>query len=297
MPCYHPITVYRSREGLNKSGKWPIEFSVTKGYKDLRLEIPCGQCIGCRLERSRQWAVRCVHEASLFEDNCFVTLTYAPSHLPSYGSLDVSHVQRFMKRLRKYIHPKKVRFFHCGEYGDENARPHYHVLLFGFDFHDRVYFKTHNGFKYYKSETAERLWKKGGVILGDLSFESAAYTARYITKKFMGKKEDVKNWYGNLKAEYVTMSRRPGIGKEWFKEYKNDITIDGKIVIRNGVMCQSPKYYDNLFREIDKKGFGKIRNERRKKIREENADPKRMAAKEKHKELTINSLNRGYEKE
>jgi hypothetical protein len=133
MPCYFPITAWRSKDGKNEAGKWPVVFKPTAGYLDKELKLPCGRCIGCRLERSRQWAVRCVHEASLHEKNCFITLTYSPENLPKDGSLDVSHFQKFMKRFRKRFGPG-IRFFHCGEYGESLSRPHYHACIFGFDF-------------------------------------------------------------------------------------------------------------------------------------------------------------------
>ena len=112
MPCYHPLLGYRSRS-LTEKGKRAVVFNPRDGYVDQPVQLPCGQCIGCRLERSRVWAVRCVHEASLHSDNCFITLTYDNSHLPSDGSLHKDHFQKFMKRLRKSV--GKVRFFHCDE--------------------------------------------------------------------------------------------------------------------------------------------------------------------------------------
>ena len=122
MTCYHPLQAYRSSEGRNsETGKWPIVFSVTAGYADLPVTIPCGQCIGCRLERSRQWAMRCVHEASLHEQNSFITLTYDNDHLPVGGSLNVEDMQKFWKRLRDHLFQRgysgKLRYFQCGEYG------------------------------------------------------------------------------------------------------------------------------------------------------------------------------------
>ena len=98
MACYHPMQGYRSAE-VTKNGKRKIVFSPQKGYIDLPVKVACGQCIGCRLERSRQWAVRCMHEASMHMFNSFVTLTYDDDHLPEYNSLNYKHFQDFMKRL------------------------------------------------------------------------------------------------------------------------------------------------------------------------------------------------------
>ena len=140
MPCYNPLKGYRSRT-LNASGKRSIVFNLREGYVDQPIEVPCGQCIGCRLERSRQWAVRCVHEASLYKNNCFVTLTYSDDKLPSDGSLHFDHFQKFMKRLRRFYDDSRIRFFHCGEYGEQYSRPHYHCCLFNFDFVDKKFWK------------------------------------------------------------------------------------------------------------------------------------------------------------
>ena len=100
MPCYSPLTGYVSREP-SKNGKFPIVFDPKKGWIDRSVTVPCGQCIGCLLERSRQWAMRCSHEASLYDENCFITLTYDDEHLPPDGCLNKEHFQKFMKRLRK----------------------------------------------------------------------------------------------------------------------------------------------------------------------------------------------------
>ena len=104
MPCYYPLTAYRSKQGRDpKTGKWPVVFNVKDGYSDLEVKIPCGQCIGCRLEKSRQWAIRCIHEASLYDRNCFITLTFDDEHLDPHKSLNKRDFQLFMKRLEEEI--------------------------------------------------------------------------------------------------------------------------------------------------------------------------------------------------
>ena len=139
MPCYSPLTAYKGKS--TDSGKMCLSFKRSEGLfgSFSAINLPCGQCIGCRLERSRQWAVRCMHEASLHDENSFLTLTYSDENLPPGGSLHLPDFQNFMKRLRKSIAPKRVRFYHCGEYGDILSRPHYHALLFGYDFDDRKF--------------------------------------------------------------------------------------------------------------------------------------------------------------
>ena len=136
MPCFHPLEGYWSKD-RNPSGKRSLTFNAREAFTDKKIDVPCGRCVGCRLERSRQWAIRCVHEASLYDNNCFITLTYDSDHVPSDGSLRVEDFQNFMKRLRKSVAPRRVRFFHCGEYGERGDRPHYHAILFNLDFDDR----------------------------------------------------------------------------------------------------------------------------------------------------------------
>jgi hypothetical protein len=250
MPCYSPLQGYRSRS-VSADGKRPIVFNRKQGYPDLPVTIPCGQCIGCRLERSRQWAIRCLHEASLYEENSFLTLTYNDDNLPIGNTLVPDHHQRFMKRLRKYF-PQKLRFYHCGEYGDLNDRPHYHALIFNLSFPDLVHFKnTANGDKLYTSEILHSIWGKGHCLIGNVTFKSAAYTARYILKKITGNKaEDHYTWICPITGEihhripeYTTMSRRPGIGSEWLKKFNTDVFPDDFIVV-NGKKMRTPKYYD-----------------------------------------------------
>lgn len=250
MPCYRPLKGYRSKT-VNASGKRSIVFSAKEGYYDKPIDLPCGQCVGCRLERSRQWAIRCVHEAQLYEQNCFITLTYNDENLPPDGSLNVEHFQKFMKRLRFENSDRTIRFFHCGEYGENLGRPHYHACLFNFDFDDKKYWKTENNNKYYTSEKLQRLWPLGHSMVGAVTFESAAYVARYITKKVTG--AGASEHYSKIdyatgevlsekKPEYVTMSRRPGIGKRWFQKYKGDVFPDDSVIIR-GRELKPPKFY------------------------------------------------------
>ena len=217
MACFSPLKAWR--DPLNPGGRLlfsPHTIGGSLEHADRTcLKIPCGQCIGCRLEYSRSWAVRCCHESSLHIFNSFITLTYDPSHLPVDGSLNIEHFQKFMKRLRKKLHPLKIRFFHCGEYGDLTRRPHYHALIFGYAFPDRKLFKKSKSGDLYTSELLTKVWGLGHASVGDLTFESAAYVARYIMKKVNG--DLVKSHYEaidyetgeifNLKPEYVSISR------------------------------------------------------------------------------------------
>lgn len=230
------------------------------------LKLRCGQCIGCRLARSEAWAVRCVNEAACHDQNCFITLTYDKDHLPQYGSLHYRHFQLFLKRLRKaFSHVDDfgnywrlpIRFFMCGEYGEDNARPHFHACLFGVAFSDMAYWgKSPSGQEIFRSETLERLWPFGFSSIGRLTFESAAYVARYICKKVTGK--DAELHYGRvdlatgevyeLEPEFCQMSLKPGIGANWIKEYSNEVLVHDGVVV-DGSVRSVPKYYDNILSE------------------------------------------------
>lgn len=305
MPCYYPMQAYRARS-LNESGKRGIVFSLKDGYQDMPVTLPCGQCIGCRLERSRQWAVRCVHEAQMYDDNCFITLTYSNDFLPPDGSLSVRDFQLFMKRLRKRF-GDGIRFFHCGEYGEKFRRPHYHALLFNFDFVDKTLWKEVNGQKLYRSKALEELWPYGHSSVGTATFESAAYVARYIMKKVNG--DDSFLHYANvdvdtgevlsvLKPEYTTMSRRPGIGKAWFDKFGSDVFPRDEVVVR-GKKMRPPKYYDSVYELIDPDDALRIKVRRRAaaKVHSDDCTPERLHVRRVCKERQIKSLVRNVDKE
>jgi len=260
MACFHPMRGWRSKQ-VNESGKRSLVFKQklsAEGF--LEVVIPCGQCYGCRLERSRQWAVRLMHEASLYDENCYLTLTYDDDHLPSDNSLHVEHYQKFMKRLRKKYAPKSIRFFHCGEYGDDNARPHYHAIIFNHDFTDKIHERnSQSGEKLYTSEELSELWTDGFSTIGNVTFESCAYVARYIMKKRLG--IDAELHYQGLKPEYITMSRRPGIAKQWFDQWKDDVYPLDSVII-NGKECKPPLFYDKQLEKEDPCLLKKLKSDR-----------------------------------
>ncbi len=156
MPCYSPITAWQSIKIHPQTNKTTILFKPPRMYSKAfnSIQLPCGQCIGCRLERSRQWAIRCVHEAELHEENCFITLTFSPENINKKGTLIKADFQKFMKRLRKKYIGKVIRYMHCGEYGEIGNRPHHHACIFGLDFKDKIYWKnSESGKRIYTSET------------------------------------------------------------------------------------------------------------------------------------------------
>lgn len=230
MVCFRPLKAYWKPGG-------GIAFSAKKGWYDRHLELPCGKCPGCRLARSHEWALRCVHEAQMHERNCFLTLTYSPECIPEDGSLRVEDWQRFAKRLRKRLGP--FRFFHCGEYGEENFRPHYHAVIFGLDFgEDRVPLKRERGHTLYTSRCLDETWGLGIATIGSVTWQSAAYVARYSLKKVHDEKAEERMLRVDLETgevvrirpEYVTMSRRPGIGSKWFEQFASDVYPADEVV-------------------------------------------------------------------
>lgn len=303
MPCYSPLTAFKSRHrGAN--GKHTIGFS--SGGDVSPLQLACGQCIGCRIDRSRQWAARCLHESTLHSENSFLTLTYNDDNLPADRSVRVNELQKFMKALRRKIKPKPVRFFSCGEYGEQHQRPHYHIALFGHDFDDKELFFTKSGNKLYLSKTLEKIWGKGFCSIGELNYQSAAYIARYVIKKINGDKADEHYEYidestGEViqrKPEFINMSRKPGIGQGWFETYSDDVFPSDFLVI-NGKEHKVPKYYDKQFEMLDPEQFELIKLERLKRAMKDEANntAERLNTRKKVAELRVRKLKRELEKE
>lgn len=321
MPCYRPLTGYYSRE-VNDTGKRSLVFSLDKALVDVPVRVPCGRCIGCRLDRSLSWAVRCVHEASLHEQNCFITLTFDDAYLPPDGSLVVSDFQNFMKRLRQEVSPIKIRFFHCGEYGAQFSRPHHHACIFGYDFPDKKLFKG----DIYTSELLEKLWPYGFCTVGKVTMQSAAYVARYVLKKWaqdydsyaeqgldrearmelydsmlaLSSEEQRKKFYGGRKPEYVTMSRGgrdgQGLSAEWCDKFSQELFSSGFVVLPNGKKCKIPKYYDKRFELDNVFDMCIMKNERLKRGREDPDNTRsRLLVREEVQNLRSKQLVRGYE--
>lgn len=298
MPCYYPLKAFQC---FDKA----IVFDQTRKHDIVRsLDLPCGQCIGCRLERSRQWAIRCMHESQLHKHNSFITLTYDNTHLPSDGSLDHKDFQRFLKRLRKTLEKRglRVRYYMAGEYGDLHARPHFHACIFGYDFPDKkLWQRTAAGSMLYRSAELEALWPFGHSTIGDVTFESAAYVARYIMKKQTGK--DAESHYKrihpetgeylDLTPEYNKMSLKPGIGCDFYKKYTSDIYPQDYVILR-GKKVKPPKYYDKQYKidhpyEYDELLYMRENNA---KLNSEDNTPERLSAKETVTKAKLQQLKR-----
>lgn len=281
------------------------------------IDIPCGQCIGCRLAYSRDWANRCMLEAKNYENNYFVTFTYDDIHVPIHNwsddetgevgkvySLEKRDFQLFMKRLRKHFSSDKIRFFSCGEYGTQTMRPHYHAILFNLNLTDlKLYKKSMHGFNYYNSPILSKLWNKGHVIVADVSWESCAYVARYVMKKAKGKTADFYNKY-NMQSEFVLMSRRPGIARDYYEANKYKIYDTDELIFttsNGGKKSRPPKYFDRIFSEECPELFEDIKNnrtemsEKLKELKLKNTDlsyPELLMIEEDNKEKQISTLHR-----
>lgn len=304
MPCFHPL---QASFTLGDSGKKKLNFSsrassvaaeaFVKGSKlsfsNIQF-IPCGKCMGCRLERSRQWAVRCMHEASMFEDNCFLTLTYSPENVPADGSLDKSVYPAFMKRLRECYSDFRMKYFMCGEYGEQLGRPHYHSCLFGFDFPDKKPWKRVSGGMLYVSAELERLWKLGFCTIGSLTFDSAAYVARYCTKKINGDMADAH--YQGRQPEFSLQSNKPGIGASWYDKWKRDCFPSDYLVV-NGAKCKPPRYYEKKLEKEDPLLFEAIKLARvERAMDDDDSTHRRLLDREKCQEARFKKLIRTIER-
>ena len=268
MSCFHPLNVLNL--GYDQNGKKKIHFCMTEAEWQMapdfqKMKLPCGRCVGCRLERSRQWANRCMLELQYHDSAYFVTLTYDDEHIPvTYYAEDEDGVARggfslrfrdlelFWKRLRKAHPDDKIRYFACGEYGSTTYRPHYHAIIFGLTLDDlRPYKRSPQNYDYFISDSLAECWGLGYVVVGPVTWETCAYTARYIMKKALGEGAEVYERF-NIEPEDTRMSRKPGIGYQYYAdhpelykyEYINLPTDKGQLKFK------PPRYYDRLF-DID----------------------------------------------
>lgn len=303
MTCYHPIPAWYKRGPLSSTGKRPITFDPKQRLDDNGFAVPCGQCIGCRLKRSREWAARCVFEAKQHACNSFITLTYAPEHLPEDGSLHYEHFQLFMKRLRFTLQKEygvQVRFFMCGEYGEKLQRPHYHAIIFGFDFPDKYRWALRGSNFIYRSPLLEKLWPYGYSSIGEVTFESAAYVARYCTKKVTGKESKV--FYGDKAPEFSHASSKPGIARDWIEQYMDDVYVGDRLIVSADIFMNPPRYFDKVLEETDGMRFEAIKAERARKIKEvkeqngeADIDRVRLDVKERIQKQKFRKLVRSFE--
>lgn len=251
--CYSPMKAHKDAEGNIKFNSNGSEHT---------LSLPCGQCIGCRLNHAEGWAIRMVHEAQMHEENAFLTLTYAPEHLPPDGSLRYEDVTKFIKRLRKVLNKTKykIKYYRVGEYGENFSRPHYHVILFGFDFSAQIRYRgelncrelwrTKGEHKYYISNLLTKLWGLGHAEIGDVNYRTCMYVAKYVTKKVNGRNKSEHyqriDQFGEMTPvlpEQASMSRKNAIGKQWLEQFWEDVYPHDHCV-HDTKKLKVPKYYD-----------------------------------------------------
>ncbi|QCQ84660.1 replication initiator protein [Blackfly microvirus SF02] len=253
MGCDFPLKAYLTGQKL-PSGKSLMTFNRLKSTNSQLppMEIPCNNCMGCKLEKSRQWSIRMMHEARYHPQNCFLTLTYNDESVPQNYGLDLRHFQLFMKRLRRSL-PQKIRFFACGEYGGLTGRPHYHAIVFNYDPPDKIFAaRSPSGESIFSSETLHGLWGHGFTTTQDVTHKSCAYVARYVTKKIKSgdtfgadrytRISPVDGAFHRVRPEFAVMSRRPGIGTAYASEFKSDFYPSGFLVV-NGIRQAPPKFY------------------------------------------------------
>lgn len=253
-------------------------------------EIPCGHCTACRLEHSRQWANRCMLEMEQHEENCFITLTYNDENMPitdtsqrefeygeyepiPYKTLRRKDLTKFIKRLRwsldYYKYGKKIKIFASGEYSP-NGRPHYHIIIFGWKPKDLEFYKRSSlGYNYYVSSLINKLWPFGYAVIGEATWETCAYTARYVMKKV---NNNLSAFFGlnGIENEFMTCSLRPAIGKEWYTSHNQYYANFSSYYAKtdNGSRpIYHTRYFDKLF-DIENHELYTQQKEKRKEFAE-----------------------------
>lgn len=263
MRCVYPVRAFQHLDGGQVVFGHNVHEPSSVPVDHREVTLRCGRCVGCRLTRSEGWSIRCMNEARMWRDNCFVTLTYEDSKLGSL-SLNYNDFQLFMKRLRKT--GRKVRFFMCGEYGEINRRPHFHAILFNCDFPDRVIHRADlDGNHLYRSAELERLWPFGFSSIGTVSRQSAQYVANY---SLSGQGEDDKYSLDDRTGELVEvvkpfahMSLKPGIGSTWYDKFGSDVR-SGDCSIVAGSRLRPPKYYDRKLEEFSVDEYEEVKHRR-----------------------------------
>ncbi|QXP08240.1 MAG: replication initiator protein [Arizlama microvirus] len=280
MPCAKPIRAYRAATG------GPLLFNAPNTHKGATtytaMDIPCGYCLLCREEQARQTAVRISHEAQLWDENSFLTLTYNDANIPAHGSLDYTHLVKFWKRLRKEI--GTLRYYAVGEYGDKTFRPHYHACLFGHAFiHDRVIVQT-DPYLLWESAKLNQVWGLGRVRIGALTFETARYTASYVTKKLRSKQRYVRTDEETGELIPVTQPRAfmsRNIGKDWWITYGHQLKDHDQVVI-NGQPQKPPRAYDKWLSEVNPAKLEEIKKQRKEKAIQLRPEQNRARARNAH---------------
>lgn len=265
MACNQPLPAWRTKRP-NDNGRFGVTFVYADADTSSKLEVPCGRCIGCRLEKAATWAARILHESKLHRFNYFVTLTYSDDKLhKTHKGLPTLYPEDFvlfMKRLRRRLEPETLRFYQCGEYGESTQRPHHHAILFNCHLPDLKPIHTtraRNAHTLYTSKLLADTWQNGHISVGQVNYETAAYVAAYVTKKITGPTAE-QHYQGRI-PEYSTMSRRPGIGRNFLEKFATDVYPADNIVVRGHTM-RPPKYYDRILEKEDPELWYQVRDQR-----------------------------------
>jgi len=287
MSCNKPLLAFQSFE-KNSVGKRPVTFSPNGNTHPIAL--PCGQCMGCRLDKARAWAMRLHVEGLSHTQSCFITLTYDEENIPENDSLNPTDFNRFIRRFRKRLRPTRIRYYGVGEYGGKFDRPHYHAIIFGYDFPDRRIYLDRGSYTIDNSIILSNLWPHGHATVQNNSLEAAAYVSKYAVKKITGEK--AKSWYErvdtdtgeivNLLPEFARMSRNPGIGSDWLKKYYKDLYPKGYVTNGKGVKIPPPQYFNKLYEKWFPDEMEALRNERKEEVftKYSEANIERMEARE-----------------
>lgn len=308
MSCYHPQNLYF--RGSRPDGKLitkvlPQGFYLTENGESTTLfefadkdfiEVPCGHCLGCRQDQSKEWAARLVMEMQYHDSAYFLTLTYNDDNVPiavdEFGvvngllTLNKKHVQQFMKDLRKKFNTDRIRFYAAGEYGETTARPHYHLILFGIHLPDASLVpcgRSETGQRYYTCPLIENIWKKGFVSIEPANYFTCKYVASYVTKK-IGIKSNEFYEKNNMVPPFSLSSRKPGIGYQFYLDHPDMFEYNSICVaLRDGSLkCGFPRYFKKKFQEENPDAFAEMSRKRR-------------AAAEDRKEMIIDKVNMSYQ--
>lgn len=246
MQCFHRKNAWISPDGL--------VFSPRKIQPDWRhITVPCGKCAACRLNKSSEWATRVVHEMEYCHESCFLTLTYKDA--PAGYNLRKKDLQDFMKRLRinlsrgvKGEHGQIRSFFACGEYGSKRGRPHYHILILGWQPHDLHYYKnSYSGEVIYTSHFLESTWKLGFCPVGTCTNLSAGYVARYAKKVTGASVSRVPEFTLSSRNIDLSNGKEGALGAQWYLDHYEQLRFGFlELPCVPNVRLRIPDYYFKL---------------------------------------------------
>lgn len=280
MSCYHPMLGVPDYDSLTENGKrkYNIISSYVPEFKSLypgSIAIPCGKCIGCRLDYSRSWADRMILELDHTKKGVFITLTYDNDHVPftecdngEFGAFTLykPDLQKFFKRLRKKFSYQEIRYYASGEYGSNTQRPHYHDITFGLSLEDfpdlKLRGKNELGQCHYQSDILADIWGQGFCLVTDVSWKTCAYVSRYVQKKVFGGMNYLQDLYG-CEPEFSLMSRRPGIGAYYMEDHPDMFDVSQLYVRGYENPISIPKYHLKKLSLLDPEKYDKILSERK----------------------------------